>query len=161
MLHRFMKMLRGSRTRRGTAPDRRALNLPLEPSAANGPALATRIVEVTRQVEGVQLDYSPESLKWVDGLILGLREDGQTFDDVGETVFLFGCYAGEVLARSLDGQWAEPGEKEAEAGLQMPGIRVPSGTFWNPIGKALRLLENGPTESLHYMWFVASERSAA
>ena len=80
---------------------------------------------------------------------------------MGETVFLFGCYAGEVLARSLGGHWSEPGEQEAAVGLSMPGVRVPAGTFWNPIGKAIRLLENGPSDSLHYMWQVASERGAA
>jgi hypothetical protein len=145
-------------------PNRRGLNLPLAPTPENGPALAARIVEVTKQLDEVQLDYSPESLKWVDQRILQFRGEGQTFNDVGETVFLFGCYAGEVFARSLPGRWAEPTEPEVAMGLSMMGIRTEDDRFWNPIGKSIRLLENGPTESLHYLWQVArnaSERSAA
>jgi hypothetical protein len=143
---------------------RRGLNLPLPPNPENGPALAARIVEVTMQLDAVQLDYSPDSLKWVDGRILQFRREGQTFNDVGETVFLFGCYAGEVIARGLRGRWAEPAEPERAIGFSMMGIRTADGHFWNPIGKSIRLLEKGPEESLHYLWVVArnaSERSAA
>lgn len=155
MLRRLLEALRGGSQPPAAAPGRRALNLPLAPCAAHAPALAARIVEVTQRVEGVGLDYSPASLKWVDARILHFREDGQTFNDVGETVFLFGCYAGEVLARDLGGQWSDPGEPEHAAGFAMPGVRTPGGTFWNPIGKAIRLLENGPADSLHHLWMVA------
>ena len=126
--------------------------------------MAARIVEVTMQLDEIQLDYSPESLKWVDERILQFRREGQTFNDVGETVFLFGCYAGEALARGLRGRWAEPVEPERAIGLSMMGIRTDDGHFWNPIGKSIRLLEKGREESLHYLWAVArsaSERGAA
>jgi len=160
MLRRVFQALFHLPAQRAPEPTRRALNLPLEPTLKNMPALAERIVQVTRNLDNVQLDYSAESLNWVDGRILQFRQERQTFNDIGETVFLFGCYAGEVFSRTLGSSWAEPSEAERTLGFSMPGVRSKDGQFWNPIGKAFRLLENGPEGSIHHLWVVASSATA-
>jgi len=164
MLLRILELLFGRSRDRASKHSRRALNLPLEPTVTNAPALAARIVQVTSSLDGVQRDYSADSLKWVDARILQFRRDGENFDSVGETIFLFGCYAGEVLVRTLGGSWAEPDDTERSVGFSMPGVRFAGGQFWNPIGKSIRLLETGPTESLYQLWLAArcgSSTSAA
>jgi len=69
---------------------------------------------------------------------------------VQNTLFVFGCYLGEVLVRNADGEWL------ATAGTPMAGntpyplvVRMKrSGAICNPIGKVFKRFENGPEDSL-------------
>jgi hypothetical protein len=79
-------------------------------------------------------------------------------NEVGETVFLFGCYVGEVLVRQQGAKWVMPDEKAAKIGFSMMGVQMPWGGFWNPIGKAIKLLENGNEDSVAYFYVVATTR---
>ena len=60
------------------------------------------------RISGARLDYTPDSLTLVDNILDGFRADGVTGDQVGETLFGFGCYAGEVLTRHAGGRWRAP-----------------------------------------------------
>jgi hypothetical protein len=140
-----------------SAQHRRALRLPLAPEPGNAPALAQRIVEVALSVDGVKLDYSPQSLQKVDEIVLRFRKDGQTFEHVGETVFLLGCYVGEVLIRNVGGSWQLPDDHARKIGFEMMGVRTTKGGFWNPIGKTIRLLEKGEEESVQYFFQVVRD----
>lgn len=91
---------------------------------------------------GVQLDYSPESLGTLDGLLAGSdAQYAQASPAQRElVVFYAGCYLGEVLARELDAQWQFtpewPQTTMIVAGEQ-GGVEI------RPFQKLLRRLDEG------------------
>jgi hypothetical protein len=127
------------------------------PTPENARVLALRAVETVHEVDGALLDYSPESLKDIDRIVLGFRSRNLTFSDVGETLFLFDCYVGEVLVKPLGAKWVMPDEKLAKLGFKMIGVQTPQGAFLNPIGEVIKLLENGSEDSVAYFYAVASK----
>ncbi len=134
-----------------------SLRLPLAPTPENASALAEKAVEAVRQVDGAELDYSQKSLEIIDGIVLEFNSRNLTMSQIGETVFIFGCYVGEVLVRQQGATWEMPDENLSKLGFSMMGVRMPSGTFWNPIGKTIKLLENGQVDSVAYFYVVATE----
>src|SRR5262249_44063589 len=103
---------------------------------------------------GIDLDYTPDSLTNVDEIIEGFRADGVTSDEVAETLFGFGCYVGEVLARHGGGTWRKVTEQEAGFfGFPMV-IEMPTKRVCNPIGKAFKRVDNGPEDSVRYFYAV-------
>jgi tetratricopeptide (TPR) repeat protein len=83
--------------------------------------LAAFIAQAERQF-GVRLDFSPGSLRVLDGLIDG----GWTPSSGGIGVLhLAGTYIGEVIIRNLGGRWSvAPAVEESEiAGLGASGVR--------------------------------------
>lgn len=130
----------------------RPLRLPFAPTPQNAAALADRAVKTIRDVEGIALDYSPSSLKHIDRIVLGFHAEGLRFNEVGETAFVFGCYVGEVIVRNLGARWEMPDEEGRKLGFGMMGVRLRDGTFLNPIGKALKLLQNGSEDSVEYFY---------
>jgi hypothetical protein len=98
---------------------------------------------------GTRLDFSPGSLEDVDGLIETLREDGLSGEDAAETLFILGCYVGQVMVKALRGKW-QPTPRTALADISpWPMVVVlPGGSAWDPIGKAYKRLELGDSEYL-------------
>lgn len=129
------------------------LKFPPTPEFANQHAdVAVSSVE---SVENIALDYSPYSLETIDRIIQQFRDDGLTEDDVAETVFSFGCYAGEVFVRNLNAVWADPMDcmpPEVAEHFSFMVVRLPNGRVWSPISKAFRELENGGGDSLAFMF---------
>jgi hypothetical protein len=121
-----------------------ALQYPAMPENARDHALLA--VGIGRD-SGVTLDFSPGSLEDVDGLIDALREEGQTGEDAAETLFIFGCYIGQVMVKGLRGRW-QPTARTALNGISpWPMVVVlPGGSAWDPIGKAYKRLELGDSE---------------
>jgi hypothetical protein len=117
-------------------------------------------VEVAWEEFGLDLDYSPGSLEAVDAQIESLREDGLTGEDAAEALFVLGCYVGEVMSRSLGGQWV-PTARTPLAGISpWPMVVVlPSGSAWDPIGKVYKRLELGDSEYVP-AFFAAAASSA-
>lgn len=130
----------------------RSLRLPFAPTPENAAALAGRAVQTVRDIDGVGLDFTPESLKHIDQIVLGFHSRGLKFNDMGETVFVFGCYVGEVIVRNLDARWEMPDEQGRKLGFAMMGVRLRDGAFLNPIGKAFKLLKNGSEDSVLYFY---------
>lgn len=128
------------------------------PTPEDASELAAYAVKLAREVEGVTLDYSPESLKHIDHTVLSFKEAGRKANDVPGTLVIFGCYVGEVLVRNLGSKWDMPNEKEKKLGFEGVGVRSKSGAFWNPIGKVFKLLANGEEDSVHYFYVVAKSR---
>jgi hypothetical protein len=62
-------------------------------------------VDLARQEYDAELDFSPASLEVVDSLVESLREEGLDGEGAAETLFVLGCYLGEVMARHLGGAW--------------------------------------------------------
>jgi hypothetical protein len=114
-------------------------------------------VEASREEFGDDLDYSPGSLEALDAEIDSLREEGFTAEDVAETLFVMGCYLGEVLLRSLRGRWvATPQSPLAGLSPWPMVVALPGGTVWDPIGKAYKRLELGDSEYLPAYFAVAA-----
>jgi hypothetical protein len=108
-------------------------------------------VTAAANVEGIALDYQVSSLPSVDAILGRFHEQGLTPDQIGETVFSFGAYIGEVMVRSANGSWTTlPPEHPLAA--SWPVVTLPLGTVANPIGKAFKRLTNGDGESVPYFY---------
>jgi hypothetical protein len=125
------------------------ISLKYPANAENAREHAGIAVKVARQDFETVLDFSPASLALLDEQIESLRDEGQTGEAAAETLFVFGCYLGEVLARELGGTWM-PTPRTALAGISpWPMVLVlPGGSGWDAIGKVFRRLELGDTEYL-------------
>jgi hypothetical protein len=75
-----------------------------------------------------------------------------------ETLFMFGCYFGEVIRKNLGGHWFAP--TEPAGGFAVLAIALPNGLHVNPIGKVFKLLENGPEDSTAWLYKVLAEENA-
>jgi hypothetical protein len=112
-------------------------------------------VAAVKQIDKVVLDYSPESLAVIDRIIQGFLRDGCKESDVRETIFCFGCYAGEVVVRSNQGRWCEAKVVLPENLLKLfpfMVVQLPNGQVLNPIAKAFKQLANGAEDSLVYFY---------
>ena len=113
---------------------------------------------------GFELDYSPASLETADAQIESLREEGHTAEEVAEALFVFGCYIGEVMARSLGGRWVATPQSPLRDISPWPMVVVlPGGSAWDAIGKAYKRLELGDSEDIpaFFAAAAASRRSSA
>lgn len=135
--------------------DERQLDFGITPDQA--PKLAELAISVIEKMRGQRLDYSPESLKVIDSLVLGYRSEGHTPQSMGKTMVVFGCYVGEVMVRNLDYHWDRPSEKEYEVGFTSIGLRKKNGQFTNPIGKVFKLLVNGEEDRVAFLYEVAAQ----
>ncbi|MFF4554418.1 hypothetical protein [Streptomyces sp. NPDC001422] len=130
------------------------LRLKYAPIPENGARFAADIVASAAEVSRVELDYTPDSLTLVDDILEGFRADGITSDQVAETLFGFGCYIGEVLARHEGGCWREATEQEVNLFSFPMVIELPAKQVCNPIGKVFKRMENGPEDNLRYFYTV-------
>jgi hypothetical protein len=114
-------------------------------------------VAASREEFGDELDYSPASLEALDAEIESLREEGMTGEDVAETLFVMGCYLGEVMVRALGGRWVATARSSLAGLSPWPMVvELPGGTAWDPVGKAYKRLELGDTEYLPAYFAVAA-----
>jgi hypothetical protein len=132
------------------------LRLKYAPIPTNAPLFAADIAQSTFEIDRIDLDYRPGSLADVDGIIEGFRREGLTPDQIGETLFGFGCYVGEVFVRHAGGAWraTEETSKRDIAGGPLV-IELPDGgnvRFVNPLDKVFKRLENGPEDDLPYFF---------
>jgi len=137
----------------------RRLNLGYPPTPKYAAKHAEIAVALAKNLDQVLLDYSPQSLRTIDRIIRRFYRDGRTEDQMAETIFCFGCYAGEVLARATQGRWREAGDVVPEKLLQFYPfmvIELPNGTVWSPIAKAFKQLANGSEDSLEYLFRAAT-----
>jgi hypothetical protein len=105
---------------------------------ANMSVFADDIVETARRVSGLTLDYSPASLGDVDDQLASFAADGVGAESVGETLFAFGAYVGEVFVRRNAARWRDiSGTPLADILGPVPiVIELPDGRLANPIGSA-------------------------
>lgn len=125
------------------------LRLPFPPVAERMPEHAANLVKVVHNVDGIDLDYRATSLADVDRLLGKFYDAGDDPDRMPETLFLFGAYIGEVIARSNGGAWVHV-EDDHPLGGGWPLVQLPDGHLLNPIGKAFKRVGNGPTDSILY-----------
>ena len=125
--------------------------VPWEIIPQNAARFAARIVLTTRELDGIDLDYSVGSLKLVDEILeASSRHEGVTPLKIAATLFGYGCYVGEVIVRNNPGaHWSSLPDDERESSLNSGlVVMMPLGTQVNPIGKAEKRLLNGEGDSL-------------
>jgi len=123
--------------------------LPMEPTPENLPLLADYAVRMARDVSGIDLDYTPASLKHVDQIIDSVR-GGAESEAMNSLVYFMGCYAGEVIIRNTTGSVWHSGPNDA-----LPMVHIKQGEMTgmiNPIGKAFKLFDKGLEDSLDTLY---------
>jgi hypothetical protein len=110
---------------------------------------AALAVEAAWEEFEVALDYSPASVARIDDQVESLRDEGLTGEDTAETLFVFGCYLGEVMVRHLGGRWVATAQSPLARVSPWPMVVVlPGGSAWDTIGKVFKRLELGDSEYL-------------
>lgn len=150
----FKKLLGGFGVPVGHAEWRR-FQVPFVPEPGNLHKLADVIVETTQRIEGVALDYTPESLKEVDKILLRFHEDGMRVRYIADPLFCLGCYVGEVMCRRLGARWVEPPEPI----LGIFPVTLIGGSYSTPITKTYKHVMNGSEDSV-YVFYRMIERGA-
>jgi len=120
----------------------------LTPSPSNAAEIAGMTVPVVQQNYGVELDYSPASLKELDTIVDDLRRD-QRFEAVQTLLFSMGCYVGEVLVRHAGGRWRTAEELGMGKAASSPiAVEMPGGRGCNPVARVYRRFQKGREDSL-------------
>ncbi len=106
-------------------------------------------VLLAREEYESELDFSPGSLEMVDAHIDSLREEGIDGEGAAETLFVLGCYLGEVMVRHLGGAWVVTARSPLRGVSPWPMVvALGDGSAWDAIGKAYKRLELGDAEYL-------------
>ncbi len=132
----------------------RPLRLRFPPDAAHAAEHAAGTVDAAKQIDGVELDYSPASLEDVDRIVENMRQDGAGSDEVAETLWGFGCYVGEVFVRNVGAEWIDTPEELRGAFAFPILVRRADGQLTNPIGKVFKRIDNGEVDHLPYFYRV-------
>lgn len=133
------------------------LNLKYPPEPEYAKQLAEVCIDTAKRVSGLKLDYSVESLRLVESQLESFREQGLSVDQIASTLFCFGCYVGELLAKHLDGRWVYTDLSKMKGLTPFPiVVEVSNGDCWNPIGRVFRRFEEGDGEDLSYFYRVAA-----
>jgi hypothetical protein len=143
----------------GPAWTGRRLRLPAAPTAEHAAELAQRAVDAERNINGVELDYTPESLNRVDEILDSFREPGS--DAVAETIFVFGCYVGEVLVRDAGYKWVDSSPEVARWGGSLTLYRASDKAHASPIWKGFKRVNNGEVDSVAYFYQACAVISAS
>ncbi|HAY82425.1 MAG TPA: hypothetical protein DCY79_21670 [Planctomycetaceae bacterium] len=147
---------------RGNAPTTPAgtptFNLPFKATPVNAAKLAHHAVDVSSKDHHISLDYNPTSISLVDQLLNSLHAQGKAGDSAAETLaFCLGVYTGELLVRHEGGTWHACSEDPlfAQASpymiIQLMSTDATGDQqqmILNPIGKALKQLESGASNSI-------------
>jgi len=133
------------------------LRLKYPPTPGNAKELAATCVDAARRISRLELDYTPGSLKLVDAQLSKFINDGLSSASIGETLFAFGCYVGEVLIRNIGGKWVETEHSRMVDLTPWPiVVQMRNGDCWNPIGKVFKRVDDGEENSVEYLYAVAS-----
>lgn len=120
------------------------------------PELAQRFVDFTKSIEGIELDYSIDSLERVDEIIEKMRREGHTVDDLKGVLLVAGCYVGEIIIRRHKLRWVKT-EESSYANLSGSApivIEYAPGSYTSPIDKVKKRLENGKEDYLPFYYQV-------
>lgn len=122
---------------------------PQGPSPENAAQFASAAVEVSKEIYGYDLDYSPASLQRVDEMVDKFRASGHSLPRAESALFALGCYVGEVMVRNAGARWCTREEVGAEKTCSFPILIQMSPTqTCNPIGKVYKRMSNGAEDSV-------------
>ncbi|MBY0550097.1 MAG: hypothetical protein K2W95_22670 [Candidatus Obscuribacterales bacterium] len=125
------------------------LQYPIAPEYAA--AHAGLCVEGAKQVDDIDLDFSPESLEYLDQIVSSWREEeNPDLDQIASVLFTFGCYVGEVFVRNAGAKWVVG--SEGEGGMFPIHLTLENGTVCRPIDKVFRMLDDGTDGNISYFY---------
>ncbi|WP_432071984.1 hypothetical protein [Streptomyces wuyuanensis] len=131
------------------------------PGAQDMRAYVTRFVAHLTERNRLPLDYSVASLRIVDFVVDGLRQNRPERVQVEEALRGLGAYTGEVIVRRAGGRWIDFDAGQREFFGQPIGVRMPDGRAWNPLGKVVNRFEvGGPEESVQRLYLLLHGRSS-
>jgi len=131
------------------------LNLKFPPKPAFMAQHADEAVLAAHRVDDRTLDFTVESLTWIEETLGAFHNDGTSSDQIAETLFSFGAYVGEVMVRNNPGgRWVDPPADVAPLAGGWPLVQLQNGQLVNPIGKAFKRVDLGDTESIPYFYSV-------
>ncbi len=150
----FLKSLfkRSNKTVDNVLPNRR-LNLQLEPTPDNAQKLSEQFRDAVKNNDGVNLDYSIDTLEFVDEFLEKFRNQLKV-DDFAETIFVAGCYVGQVMVVNANGNWVTNHDAMLPNEVQMMPIIVelPNKVFCDPIAKAFKRFAHGESDNLVFFY---------
>jgi hypothetical protein len=140
---------------------KRGLKLQFPPIPENGQNFAQQFVSAVKKNEGVRLDYSVDTLKFVDNFLQRFREEGLSVNDFAETIFVAGSYVGQVMVANNNGKWISHMEVNLPRGVSMMPlvVKLPNGNIADPIAKAFKRFHNGEIDSLNYFYQVFTKEN--
>ena len=139
----------------GSMPTR-VLNFQFTPISENGPKFAQQFIDAIKKNENVELDYSIDTLNFVDKFLQQFSDEGLTVNDFAETIFVAGSYVGQVMVVNKNGVWIGQEEVNLPDGVRMMPIiiKLPNGNIADPIAKSFKRFHYGEVENIEYFYQV-------
>lgn len=155
----FLKNLFGKKgnVKRDDGPmPTRPLNLQFTAIPGNGHRFAKQFVDAVKNNDKIELDYSVDTLEFVDKFLQRFSDEGMTVNDFAETIFVAGAYVGEVMIRNNDGKWLSQEEADLPNGVNMMPIivKLSNGNIADPIAKTFKRFHYGDTDNIRYFYHV-------
>lgn len=134
----------------------RPLRLPFAPLPENGSLLAGVFADAVLKNDRTQLDYSVESLGFAEQFLERFRREGLSVNDFAETIFVAGCYIGQVMVQQAGGTWIRQEEAGLPEGVTMMPIvvKLQGNTVADPVAKAFKRFHYGQGDSILYFYKV-------
>jgi hypothetical protein len=124
------------------------LQLPYEPIADNAPRFAADIAAQAGG-QGIQLDFSAESVAYFDSVIESLRANEVKLEQVAEVLFSLGCFVGEAVVRATGGHWRTSNGTSLASTAPFPFVvLLPDGRLCDPAAQPFSTFALGDTASL-------------
>lgn len=118
----------------------RGLRLPKPPTPQHMAEIAELGVKFVREMHNVQLDYTIDSLTWIDPFLDSLGASGS--DRFAEITFCTGAYVGECLVRDYPFEWVTL-PVDAAQGLRF-AIGIEAGELrGGPLDTAFDVVDHG------------------
>lgn len=113
--------------------------------------LAELAVEVVKEVNGVSLDYTVESLKKVDRIVLNMRKSaGTNPEPYKQILYLLGVYVGEVVIKNNENyEWAEKDLNSVITNESEFLLKSKDGIYCAPIGSVYEVMFKGQEVSVY------------
>jgi hypothetical protein len=136
------------------------LNLEYYPTPENASKLADIFVSSALSIDKISLDYSIDSLKYVDNFLQRFSNEGLSVNNFGKAIFRSGCYVGEVMVRNRNGIWVDQKEipLPPEISTQPIIIKLSTTQFCDPITKAFKRFYFGESDSIQYFYEIFTNR---
>jgi hypothetical protein len=160
----FFKNLFGGKDKKptpGTDPmPTRELRLPFEAIPSNGPLFAQTFVDAVKKNDGIQLDYSVNTIDFVDKFLQKFSDEGLSVNDFAETIFIAGSYVGQVMINNNSGLWIAQTEANLPEGVTMMPlvVKLQNDHIADPIAKAFKRFHYGIGDDLKYFYHVFTSK---
>ncbi|HYV93881.1 MAG TPA: hypothetical protein VE978_19040 [Chitinophagales bacterium] len=151
----FFGKIFGGEKDNGPTPTR-ALNLQFSVTPENGERFAMLFQEAVQKNDNTELNYSVDTLDFVDNFLQRFKDEGLTVNDFAETIFVAGCYVGQVMINNNNGQWIQQEDAGLPTGITMMPlvVKLGEGRVADPITKAFKRFHNGEIDSVRYFYHV-------